>query len=361
MRVLLIDEFSRIGGGQILAKLLLDYFNKIGDETWVEVDRGHKYIDYKNIIITPYVYRENMFMPLLYYHIIKTKKFLNEYNNNNKNKFNLTINNHPNMFIYKADVNYLHGFSFLDSIIDEYGEIKNKIIFEFIKKIGIYNIYNNANFLVNSKYTLELSKKLFPKLGIKPGIEQVIYHPVRSDIHVDASSKDKKLVLSIGRIDIRKNYTQLLEIAKSLKDYRFIIAGALNDGDEDYYKTIVRNKSSNVEILININEDKKIELLKKASIYLHLNRRENYGVSVLEAMSYGLIPVVPRSGGPWIDIVSGGEYGYGFDTIDEAVENIKSIDYNMVQRIIHSMERFSYSNFYEAIHDVRSKIDNSQT
>ncbi|WP_298277023.1 glycosyltransferase family 4 protein [Ferroplasma sp.] len=356
MKVLLIDEFSRIGGGQILSKLLLDYFNKNYGQTYIAVDREHTYIEYENIIKTPYYFRENMKLPFLYYYVARTKKFLKQHI---QNQFDLVFNNHPNMFLYKADINALHGFSFLDQIIDEYGNIKNKIIFNFIKKSGMYNIYNNANFLVNSNYTLQISRKLFPLLNIKPNLMRLIYIPVEYVENIDLSIKDKNLVISIGRIDMRKNYEVLLRIAEKLKNYRFIIAGALNRGDEEYYRNLIKNKPDNVEIKANINEYEKIELLKKASIYIHLNRRENYGISILEAMSYGSVPVVPESGGPWEDIIEYGKYGYGFNSVDEAVEQITNIDFNIEKTIIDSMDRFSFKNFYHNMDNFVEEVQNS--
>ena len=77
-----------------------------------------------------------------------------------------------------------------------------------------------------------------------------------------------------------------------------------------------------------------------------MNRRENYGISILEAMAYGLVPVVPESGGPWEDIIEHGKYGYGFISTDEAVEQIKNIDFDIVKTIKDSMDRFSFKNFY---------------
>ena len=62
---------------------------------------------------------------------------------------------------------------------------------------------------------------------------RLIYIPIEYVDNTDLSMKDKKLVISIGRIDIRKNYEVLLKIADKLTNYRFIIAGALNRGDEE--------------------------------------------------------------------------------------------------------------------------------
>ena len=356
MKVLVIDEFSRVGGGQVLSKLLLDYFNQNYGETYLAVDREHTHIKYEHIIETPYYFRENIKLPILYYYIAKTRKFLKNYV---PSHFDFVFNNHPNMFLYKADINALHGFLFLDQIIDEYGNIKNKIIFNFIKKFGIYNLYNNANFFVNSNYTLKISNKLFPLLNIKPGIMKVIYIPVNYNNKPDLSLKVKNLVVSIGRMDVRKNYETLFKIAAKLKTYKFIIAGALNNGDETYYNALIKNKPDNVEFRVNISEGDKIALLTKAAIYIHLNRQEHYGISILEAMSYGIIPVVPESGGPWEDIIEHGKYGYGFNSVDEAVEQIKNIDFDFVQTITDSMYRFSLKNFNynmgKYVEEVRNK------
>lgn len=187
MKILVIDEYSNIGGRQVFLKLLLEYFNKNYSQTYLAVDREHKYIN-ENIIVTPYYFKENMKLTPLYYYIIKTKKFLKNYIHN---QFDLIFNNNPNMFLYKGDINALHGFSFLNAVIDEYGNINNRILFNIIKMSRIYELYDNANFYVNSNYTMKISNKLFPLLNIKPNIMKVIYIPVNYNKNINQSIKTK--------------------------------------------------------------------------------------------------------------------------------------------------------------------------
>lgn len=355
MKVLLIDNYSMIGGGQVLSNLLLEYFNENYGQTYLAVDRDHTYIKYKNIIVTPYYDRPNMKRPFRYYYATKTKKFLKNYMHN---QFDLIFNNYPNMFLYKGDINALHGFSFFDSGIDEYGNINNKILINLIRRSRMYQLYDNANFYVNSNYTMTISNKLFPLLNIRPNIMKVIYIPVNYRKNVDQSIKNKKLVITIGRIAPDKNFEVLFEIANILKDYRFIIAGAVNEGNDTYYDSLVKSKPDNVQIKINISEDDKVELLKKAAIYIHLKKKEHYGISVVEAMSYGLVPIVPKSGGPWEDLTEHGKYGYGFNSVDEAVEKIKNIDYGIVKTIQDSMYRFSFERFYDNMHNFIEEVRN---
>jgi glycosyltransferase involved in cell wall biosynthesis len=356
MKTLLIDEFTRIGGGQVLSKLLLDYFNKKGYETVIETDKLHPYLDYQNIVETPYRYKENMHLLSLFYYVRKTRNFINK--TNEELNAGLSFNSHPNMFIYNANINYLHGFSFLDPITDENGIINNKFLLNIIRKFGIYKNYNKGYFIANSKYTLEISKKLFPELDIIPKEINILYTPVNKGSFLDLSKKNKKLILSIGRINLNKNYDLLLEIAKKNMDFKFVIAGAMNKGDEHYYWKLMKKKSENVVIIPNINEVEKTKLLLEASIYLHLNRKEHYGVSVLEGMSFGLIPVVPKSGGPWIDLIEEGKFGYGYTDVTSAIECIKNADFNRSSEIWESVDRFSFEKFYTRLDDLISKTIN---
>ena len=359
LNAVLIDEFTRIGGGQVLANLFLDYLQNEKYKTYVVTDSEHPFLDYGsgNIVETPYVYRENISWISLLFTMLKTRKFLNRMQILKDS--DLVFNNHPNMFLYRGDVNVLHGFSFLDPVIDEKGTIQNKLLYEMIKNSGIYKIYGNANFYVNSKYTMELSRSLFPKLGVEPKAMKVVYIPViKPDLSYPVK-RDDRLIVSIGRLNKDKQYEDLLKIASELPNYRFLIIGALNKGDEEYIKSLTRNMGTNVSVMQNLDNIKKENILRKASIYLHLKRKEHYGISVVEAMSYGLIPVVPKSGGPWIDIVEKGKYGYGFDSVQEGVEMIKNVDMSRSKEIYESVDRFSYQNFHDGLSSLIEIVKNS--
>jgi glycosyltransferase involved in cell wall biosynthesis len=66
-------------------------------------------------------------------------------------------------------------------------------------------------------------------------------------------------------------------------------------------------------------------------------------VAVVEAMAAGLIPIVHKSGGPWIDIVERGKYGRGFNSVDELIYHINTaIDsrYEFMARLVTERARF---------------------
>ena len=68
-------------------------------------------------------------------------------------------------------------------------------------------------------------------------------------------------------------------------------------------------------------------MLAIAKVYLHTQACEAFGMSIVEAMAAGCVPVVPGYGGPWFDILDRrqGEYGYSYDSLEEAAEVIKTL------------------------------------
>ncbi len=347
MRILMLEEFSRVGGGQ---ELFWDVYNAIreGNDLFLITDRNYSLnYEFKGVFRTSFSYRENMSWILLLIRILKLRRSIGNIVKNID--YDLAFNNHPNIFIFKGDINYLHSFSFLDPIIDEHGDIMNHTLFKFIRLSGIYKTYNNAGFLTHGKYTLEISKKLFPMLDINYKSIDYINIPVRRFYDIDLNEK-KDMVLTFGRINREKKLDIVIETARSLSDIKFVIAGAVNKGDEQYYEKLRKNAPENVSIIKNPDENEKIKLFKEAKVYLHTRKKEPYGITVAEAISFGCIPVVPKSGGPWIDIVDQGRYGIGYDNKpDEAILQALSSGPEFAKSIYTSRDRFAFSIFKEKV------------
>jgi glycosyltransferase involved in cell wall biosynthesis len=79
-----------------------------------------------------------------------------------------------------------------------------------------------------------------------------------------------------------------------------------------------------VTTLQNVPIKQFLETLSKAKVYLHIMPQDHFGISVVEAMASGCVPVVHKSGGPWIDILDEqqGTYGYSYSTPVEAAKYI---------------------------------------
>jgi glycosyltransferase involved in cell wall biosynthesis len=195
----------------------------------------------------------------------------------------------------------------------------------------------------------------------------VLYPPVSIEKYLTLSKHGDRenIVVTISRIERMKNLDIITDIAKEVKEARFVILGSKQSNS--YYTHLMRrlrmlNLENRVKILINASEELKMEILKKAKIYLHPTKYEHFGIAVVEAMAAGLIPVVHKSGGPWTDTIEFGNYGFGFSSPDEAGSIIQSLThlsegelYTIRKRIAERAKTFSYESFLKRFNTI---IDN---
>jgi glycosyltransferase involved in cell wall biosynthesis len=104
-----------------------------------------------------------------------------------------------------------------------------------------------------------------------------------------------------------------------------------------------------------VSFNKLLSLICEAKVYFHPLPGEPFGISTVEAMSAGLIPVVPDIGGHTEFVPS----KYQFHTFQEAVESIAvAMDASFSERIriSNSVRRFSISNYIKRFQEIVKKI-----
>jgi len=164
-------------------------------------------------------------------------------------------------------------------------------------------------FLCNSEYTRRAIKLRWGKEA------DVVYPPV--DIENIKPAPKEDYVITVGRFVKVKNYETVIEVAKLLPDVKFVIVGRKQD--KDYYEKIVRLKPDNVTLLSNLSQTELLSMLARAKVYLHTMIGEHFGISIVEAMAAGCIPVVHNSGGAKEAI---GDFGRVYNATEECSTQI---------------------------------------
>ena len=359
MKLALLEEFTRLGGGQIVASKISEIFSDKGEFIDLFTDYSHPFLigNYNRIFEQNLKFNEND----NYLKILKNSLMLKR-NLKKINGYDFIINNHPTVFIYKGDLNMMHTLSILEFAINEEGKVLKKYLTKLIKISGLYKTYNQAHFWSPGKYNMRISKDIFSILGINSTKFHVIPLSVKFPNFIDFSIKKKNQVLVFGRINREKNLETVIAMAKQCK-LNFIIAGALNPGNESYYEMIDSIKPENVKIIVNPDNILKDKLFRESGIFLHVRRRENFPISLLEAISYGCIPVVPKYGGTWEDIVLKGQYGIGYKSVQEGIDSLNEA-FNMsnsnIQEIYESRERFSEDNFSQRFSSLVNELNENK-
>jgi len=172
-------------------------------------------------------------------------------------------------------------------------------------------------------------------------------------------------VLTISRFSREKKIEIVMDIAKEVNEGEFIIVGSLVDNEYYMYlkRIIEEERIHNIKLQPNISFEELHSLRAKSKVYLHPMPYEHFGISIVEAMASGCVPVVHRSGGPWYDILERKEiYGYAYSTVNEAIVKIQALlsdPDHYLKKALLALERsktFTYEKFCERLREFLYKI-----
>lgn len=158
----------------------------------------------------------------------------------------------------------------------------------------------------NSQFT---QSHLDPRLHDKT---MVIYPPVRQVPSKGGSIKEK-LILSVGRFTsmhtAKKQEVMIdafIRMETRLPGWKLVLAGGLLSSDADYVAELAKKASGHrIRFVHNISRAALETLYRKATIYWHAagygesdpTCMEHFGISTVEAMSAGVVPIVYKGGG----------------------------------------------------------------
>jgi len=190
-------------------------------------------------------------------------------------------------------------------------------------------------FLCNSKYTAGWLESWW-------GIKGDVLHPSIALANVESNLRDKKnLILNVGRFFREGHNKKQLELVQAFRilidtgrlgpGWRLALVGQVHEDQKDYLHEVQQEADG---YPVEIYNDAKLEdlqaLYDAAAVYWHatgLNEDcnanpelyEHFGITTVEAMSYGCIPIVINAGGQ-PETVSHGKNGYLFSDEEELLE-----------------------------------------
>jgi glycosyltransferase involved in cell wall biosynthesis len=161
------------------------------------------------------------------------------------------------------------------------------------KKYVVRSICSASSLLIcNSEYAAETVRR-----NVKPRAPiRVLHHGVEFPPLAPAAPRED-LVLTVGQIRrvnlARKGHEVFVRAAALVPQARFVLVGEIMDDSADYLQSIA---PVNVEIRDHVPRAELDDLYARASVYVQASVHESFGLTVVEAMGAGAIPVVSRRG-----------------------------------------------------------------
>jgi glycosyltransferase involved in cell wall biosynthesis len=152
----------------------------------------------------------------------------------------------------------------------------------------------------------------------------IVYPPVAVNEFSCSSDSERSGVVTLGRFSPEKNYFMLVEIAKCFPDVSFTFIGSAQN--TRYFnrlkKRISTQRIKNIKLVPDASFDLVNRTLCQSLVFMHSTVEEHFGLSTVEAISAGCIPLVHNSGGQ-IEIVKRSELLY--DDIPDAEIKLQDI------------------------------------
>jgi len=186
--------------------------------------------------------------------------------------------------------------------------------------------FSKSLILTNSSFTKEHITSTYPE--VKP----IIVRPpvdVKKFSNIMESKRREDRVLIVARINSEKRLETAIQLARLLSNHiKFTIVGTYNASKSSvsYYAQLREmieryGLEETVEIRTNISLSELLDFMARSKVYFHTKPGEHFGISIVEAMAAGLIPIVPDYGGQ-LEFVP---KQYRYRTLAEAAEIVKRV------------------------------------
>lgn len=246
----------------------------------------------------------------------------------NLGDFDLIFNSCGELFDLLADVAYVNALPFRimhfykDSGYPNLWRVKfsSQACNFFVKNFS--HSVNSRLLLANSKFLRHIIEKHFHRGAL------VVYPPVEVGKFInfgkELENRDN-VVVSVSRLRSGKNLGIIPKVAQIVGKGEFLIFCNVDQASLEVAERLIQEIDAlgvgeRVKLFVNEPFEKVREALSSAKIFLHTQFLEAFGISVVEGMAAGCVPVVPRCGGPWFDILDckQGVYGFSYASVEEA-------------------------------------------
>lgn len=223
-----------------------------------------------------------------------------------------------------------------------------------LMNLAKYRKYNaNNKIITNSNYTKDIIELVYSEIASKD--ISVLYPPIYPKEPRLSTKEKREVVCTLGRFACDKRQLEQIQIAEKLPDLTFEIMGFVGDrNSQAYFKKCDNywrdNKIANVTLFPNLASEEIEEKLSTAKFFMHNLRNEPFGISTVEAIESGCIPIVHDSGGQQ-EVVPIKELR--FSDKAEAIDILKSRDRltagEIQTKLQENIKRFEVNDFRKQI------------
>lgn len=224
----------------------------------------------------------------------------------------------------KASNNYLH-------FQVPFHDVNGRSLLNKMKLFRVNKIICNSNFtkkVIDKEYGVD-------SIVLYPPIETNLYKPKRKINQICYVARFSNLVQNKGHDVLIKEFKKLLK-EKKFKEWKLILAGGVEVGSDMYLKTLkLQAKKFNIEFVESPSVEELKNIFGQSKIFWSgagfnedetkkPEKVEHFGITLVESMSAGCVPVVYNAGG-YKEIIDNGKNGFLWQNGKELIDITKKL------------------------------------
>ncbi|KKP39478.1 hypothetical protein A2130_02340 [Candidatus Woesebacteria bacterium GWC2_33_12] len=232
-----------------------------------------------------------------------------------------------------------------------------------INKMKLFRV---KGIICNSLFTKKMIDKEYGVSSV------VVYPPI--DVKFFKPKRKENTILYVGRFsDLvqNKGHEILIKAFKKMRldNWKLVLAGGIEVGAPEYLKKLkIQAKGFNIEFIESPSFDQIIDIYGRSKIFWSATgfdvdenknpeKVEHFGISLIEAMSAGCVPIVYKAGG-YKEIIDNENCGFLWENLDELITLTKQImtDYTKLREISQKSQlksqNYSYEEFKKSINNI---------
>jgi len=220
-------------------------------------------------------------------------------------------------------------------------------LFAFVRK-HFADLDEIDRVIVDSSVTKRLSEQFFPSQDMR-----IVYPP--ADLGSPGGAKDR-MIFHAGRQDHTFLGDMLIEAQAVLSRSDNPIQTIVNRPSRAFLRRVRKLERTRGTSSAPRLTSAYASILPKCMFYSHFKWFEPFGISCIEAMSYGAIPVIYRSpyNGPWTDVIRQGDFGLGFSSAAEFADLVEGLACDDMKRNCLSTKAVTRSGDFSLQHYISS-------
>lgn len=164
----------------------------------------------------------------------------------------------------------------------------------------VYSVHGNSEHYRNTlfdylKYlagVITVNKLAFQKIKIEEKeVVPVLLPHLNSIPEYPVSAKKSIEIIYVGRLNRNKGVDLFIEVCSKIEGKKVLVTTE-EELDSEFIKSI--NRIDNLTILFNLKNSSVIELLRDSKLYINPSSSEGFGITIVEAIKSGTIPIVMK-------------------------------------------------------------------